>query len=102
MTTYLRTRRIVLRRFTTADADWLADLHGDPAVMRYIDVSPVPRQVVTGETLPVALVRHGFARLGLDRIVAMTMAVNLASRRVLEKADPDPDPHLARRLATAP
>ena len=33
-----------------------------------------------------ALVRHGFARLGLDRIVATTMAVNLASRRVLEKA----------------
>jgi RimJ/RimL family protein N-acetyltransferase len=150
VTTYLLTRRIVIRRFTKADADWLADLHGDPAVMRYLDVSPVPRQVSTEQTLPgylrgyreldpglghfaaigrrtgtplgwfalepasstgldggselgyrlvpavwgqglategaEAMVRHGFAWLGLDRIVATTMAVNLASRRVLEKA----------------
>ncbi len=33
-----------------------------------------------------ALVESGFARLGLDRIVATTMAVNAGSRRVLEKA----------------
>lgn len=33
-----------------------------------------------------ALVAAGFTRLGFDRIVATTMAVNRASRRVLQKA----------------
>jgi RimJ/RimL family protein N-acetyltransferase len=33
-----------------------------------------------------ALVESGFAELGLDRIVATTMAVNAGSRRVLERA----------------
>jgi RimJ/RimL family protein N-acetyltransferase len=32
-----------------------------------------------------ALIRHGFTRLGLTRIVANTMTVNTASRRVMEK-----------------
>jgi RimJ/RimL family protein N-acetyltransferase len=32
-----------------------------------------------------ALVRKGFAELGLDRVFASTMAANAASRRVLEK-----------------
>jgi len=33
-----------------------------------------------------ALVAHGFGELGFDRIYAEAMAVNLASRRVMEKA----------------
>jgi RimJ/RimL family protein N-acetyltransferase len=33
-----------------------------------------------------ALIRKGFTELGAQRVVAETMAVNLASRRVLEKA----------------
>lgn len=33
-----------------------------------------------------ALVGHGFARLGVERVTANTMAVNLASRRVMEKS----------------
>ncbi|RKT54939.1 GNAT family N-acetyltransferase [Saccharothrix australiensis] len=33
-----------------------------------------------------ALVRKGFAELGVERVWAQTMAVNTASRRVLEKA----------------
>ncbi|HEX6869618.1 MAG TPA: GNAT family N-acetyltransferase [Micromonosporaceae bacterium] len=33
-----------------------------------------------------ALIRNGFTELGVRRVVATTMAVNLASRRVLEKA----------------
>jgi RimJ/RimL family protein N-acetyltransferase len=33
-----------------------------------------------------ALIRKGFAELGVERVVAFTMAVNLASRRVMEKA----------------
>jgi RimJ/RimL family protein N-acetyltransferase len=34
----------------------------------------------------VALIRRGFTELGLRRVVATTMAVNIASRRVMEKA----------------
>jgi RimJ/RimL family protein N-acetyltransferase len=33
-----------------------------------------------------ALVRHGFTNLGVQRVIAHTLAENLASRRVLEKA----------------
>lgn len=33
-----------------------------------------------------ALVHHAFTELGVDRIVATTMTVNTASRRVMEKA----------------
>src|SRR5262245_20745192 len=144
---------MLLRRFAGTDLDWLAALHGDPRVMRYIDDGrPVPRSVVADETLPAvmheytelpddlgylaateepggrplgwfalrppssieldravsataelgyrlfpvpwgrgyategarALVRRAFTELGLDRVVATTMTVNVASRRVLE------------------
>jgi RimJ/RimL family protein N-acetyltransferase len=139
---------VILRRFTPADLDALAALHGDAEVMRHIDDGvPVPRAVVEQETLPRILreydelpdglgqfaaeapgfvgwfslrpaasigldpgdyelgyrllpscwgrglgtegarlfVRRAFD-LGLDRVVATTMTVNTASRRVLEKA----------------
>lgn len=50
---YLHTERLALRRFTTADVDDLAVLHGHPEVMRYIDDGrPVPRVVVEQEQLP--------------------------------------------------
>lgn len=140
---------MILRPFTAADADALAELHGDAAVMRYIDDGrPVAREVVERETLPgilreyevlpagqgqfVAeapdfigwfslrpaqspgldpadielgyrlrpavwgrghategarlLVRRAFTELDLPKVVATTMAVNVGSRRVLEKA----------------
>lgn len=49
----LETARLSLRPFTAADLDDLAALHGDPAVMRYIDdARPVLREVVAEETLP--------------------------------------------------
>ncbi len=155
MTTPLTTERMLLRRFSDTDRDWLAELHGDPAVMRYIDDGrPVCPAVVAAESLPAilhdyaelpdglgyfaateksggrpcgwfglrppsstgldraafataelgyrlfpavwgrgyategarALVRRAFTELGLDRVVATTMTVNVASRRVLEKA----------------
>jgi RimJ/RimL family protein N-acetyltransferase len=151
----LETSRMLLRSFDAADVDDLAALHGDPAVMRYIDDGrPVPRAVVAEETLPAilreyrqlpdgfgrfaavenaggaflgwfslrpastrglaeglaggielgyrlrpaawghgyategarALVDSAFADLGVDRVVATTMTVNVPSRRVLEKA----------------
>jgi RimJ/RimL family protein N-acetyltransferase len=140
---------VILRRFTAADAGALAALHGDAAVMRYIDDGrPVPGEVVERETLPAILreyavlpdgfgqfaaeapdfagwfslkpaasvgldpadvelgyrlrpavwgrglategagllLRRAFTELGVDRVVATTMTVNTASRRVLEKA----------------
>ncbi|MFI7675789.1 GNAT family N-acetyltransferase [Actinophytocola sp. NPDC049390] len=107
---------MILRRFTAADADPLARLHGDPAVMRYVD-PPESRAVVESSTLPATstgldpgdvelgyrllpsywgrglattgarlLVRRAFAELDVPKVVATTMAVNTDSRRVLEKA----------------
>jgi RimJ/RimL family protein N-acetyltransferase len=49
----LLTPRLELRRLTGADLDWLTALHGDPAVMRYIDDGVgVPAEVVASQTLP--------------------------------------------------
>lgn len=145
----LETERLVLRRFTPADAEALFDLDNDHGVMRFITGGrPTPREEIRDETLPRflgyherfesfgfwaavekpsggflgwfefrppdsggpgeielgyrlrraawgrgyategsrALIRKGFTELGVRRVVATTMAVNLASRRVLEKA----------------
>jgi RimJ/RimL family protein N-acetyltransferase len=149
MRVLLHTERLILRRFTEADADDLLDLHGDPEVMRFLTGGrPTPREKILSETLPRylsyggpfgafgvwaavenptggfigwflfrppedagpgdvelgyrlrrsawgkgyategsrALVHKGFAELGVRRVVAQTMAVNQASRRVMEKA----------------
>ncbi|MBA2618292.1 MAG: GNAT family N-acetyltransferase [Rubrobacter sp.] len=149
MRVLLETERLVLRRFTEADADNLFDLDGDSEVMRFLTGGkPTPRDVILNETLPRflrayerfegfgvwaaierssgeflgwfefyppdgrgpeeaelgyrlrrsawgkgyategsrALIRKGFAELGVRRVVAETMAVNAASRRVMEKA----------------
>jgi RimJ/RimL family protein N-acetyltransferase len=145
---FLRTKRMVLRRFTAGDLDNLVELDSDPAVMRYLtNGRPTPYEVVRDQVLPRilaergrssrhgrwaavdgtgtflgwfslarpdhsdldqaglgyrlrrsawgqglategarALVRTAFGELGLQRVFATTMAVNLASRRVLEKA----------------
>ena len=149
MQVYLRTNRLLLRRFTEADADNLFDLDADPEVMRLLTGGkPTPREAIEREVLPAllrdyerfagfgrwaaverstggfvgwfalrppdggdgeevelgyrlrqsawgkgyategshALVDKGFSELGVQRIYAETMAVNTASRRVLEKA----------------
>ena len=142
MDAFLETDRLILRRFSDADADHLVDLHNDPEVMRYLTGGePVSREEIeqefgarfagdgywaaiereTGEFLgwfalhPTedrdpdafelgyrlrrtawgkgyategsrALIRKGFLELGMGRVWAQTMAVNLASRRVMEKS----------------
>jgi RimJ/RimL family protein N-acetyltransferase len=149
MQMFLETERLLLRRFTEADADNLVALDADPEVMRLLTGGrPTPREVVEHELLPSllqayerfpsfgtwaaleratgefvgwfaldppdggkgdevelgyrlrksawgkgyategsrALVDKAFAELGVQRIYAETMAVNTASRRVLEKA----------------
>ena len=53
MYVYLETDRLLLRRFTAADADELVALDGDPAVMRYLTGGiPTPRDVIENEILP--------------------------------------------------
>jgi RimJ/RimL family protein N-acetyltransferase len=50
---FLQTARLRLRRFTTADADYLVAVDGDPEVMRYLtNGKPTPREVVESEVLP--------------------------------------------------
>jgi RimJ/RimL family protein N-acetyltransferase len=149
MQIFLVTDRLVLRRFTIADADNLVSLDADPEVMRFITGGiPTSRTEILDEVLPAflgyyqryegygfwaaieketgeflgwfhfrpragaapgevelgyrlrksawgkgyategsrALIRAGFTQFGVRRVVAETMAVNLASRRVMEKA----------------
>ncbi len=56
MEVFLETERMILRRFTTDDADLLFELDNDPDVMRYHSPGvPVPREEIVGETLPAFL-----------------------------------------------
>lgn len=53
------TDRLLLRRFTEADLDVLAELDGDPEVRRYLaDGKPLSRDVVRREVLPAILARY--------------------------------------------
>jgi len=149
MQVFLETDRLVLRRFTSADADNLVNLDADPEVMRFVTGGmPTSREEIQNEVLPAflgyyqryegygfwaaierttgeflgwfhfrprqdsppgqvelgyrlcksawgkgyategsrALIRKGFTEFGVQRVVAEAMAVNIASRRVMEKA----------------
>ena len=149
MQVFLETDRLVLRRFTAADADNLVDLDADPDVMRFITGGiATSREEIQNEVLPAflayyqryegygfwaaiekatgeflgwfhfrprpdaapgqvelgyrlrksawgrgyategsrALIRRGFTESGVQRVTAEAMAVNQASRRVMEKA----------------
>lgn len=49
----LETERLILRRFTAADVDFLFALDNDPEVMRYINGGiPTPREVIETQILP--------------------------------------------------
>jgi RimJ/RimL family protein N-acetyltransferase len=61
---------LILRRFTAADVGALATLHGDAAVMRYID-DPVPHSVVANETLPAILREYAELPAGFGQFAAM-------------------------------
>lgn len=150
MEIHLETERLILRRFTPADADDLVELDGDPEVMHYITGGRrTPREEIVEEVLPAflayyaksegygfwaaiekasgdfigwfhlrppreggfhdepelgyrlrrdawgqgyategsqALIQKAFDELGVRRVFAQSMAVNVASRRVMEKA----------------
>ena len=153
MDVFCETDRLLLRRFTDADADELESLDADPAVMRFLNGGrPTPRDKIRLEVLPRflsyydrfpglgvwaalerstgefigwfalspreggppegaepgvyelgyrlrreawgkgyategsrALIRKGFHDYGVRRVIAQTMTVNTASRRVMEK-----------------
>jgi RimJ/RimL family protein N-acetyltransferase len=149
MQVFLETDRLVLRRFTMADAASLVSLDADPDVMRFVTGGiPTSLEEIENEFLPAflgyyqryegfgfwaaiekatgeflgwfhfrphadaapgevelgyrlrksawgkgyategsrALIRKGFTEFGVRRVVAEAMAVNQASRRVMEKA----------------
>ncbi len=146
---FLATERLVLRRFTEADADLLVELDSDPAVMHFVTGGrPTPRREIEEDVLPhflayyekfegygfwaavekstgaflgwfhfrptkdapldepelgyrlrqaawgrgyategaKALIDAGFMEHGVRRVVADTMVVHVASRRVMEKS----------------
>ncbi|GAB1516569.1 GNAT family N-acetyltransferase [Actinophytocola sp. KF-1] len=60
---------MILRRFTAADVELLASLHGDPAVMRYID-APESRAVVESSTLPAILREYDELPAGMGQFAA--------------------------------
>ena len=55
-TEWLRTDRLGLRRFTTADLDWLAELYADPDVTRYL--GGVKSRAQTEEHLNTRILRY--------------------------------------------
>ncbi|MDQ3989568.1 MAG: GNAT family N-acetyltransferase [Actinomycetota bacterium] len=56
MHVFLRTDRMVLRRFTADDVDLLVELDSDPEVMQYITGGrPTPREEVERDVLPAFL-----------------------------------------------
>jgi RimJ/RimL family protein N-acetyltransferase len=64
----METERLRLRRFTLDDAAALADLHGDPRVMRYIDDGkPVARELTVGNVLPAILDQYVRLPAGLGK-----------------------------------
>jgi RimJ/RimL family protein N-acetyltransferase len=65
------TGRLHLRRFTPADLDDLAALHGDPEVMRYIDATPAPRAAVAERTLPEIFTEYERLPEGLGRFAVL-------------------------------
>ncbi len=59
MDVFLETERLILRRFTPADADLLVELDADPEVMLHINGGrPTPRSEVENEILPAFLAYH--------------------------------------------
>lgn len=77
MTNWTETPRLRLRPFTPDDADALAELHGDPEVMRFIDDGqPVPREVVENSTLPGFLAEYRELPRGQGCFVAEEIATD--------------------------
>jgi RimJ/RimL family protein N-acetyltransferase len=116
----IETERLVLRRWTDADREPFAALNADPEVMEFKDgagfigftglnpvtfASPVQGEIEVGWRLARsawgqgfaseaarAAVAYGFGTAGLAGIMSMTAAVNVRSRRVMERIGMRYDP----------
>ena len=84
----LETERIVLRRFTEADAEPLAALYGDPRVMRFITLQPPSLATVESEILPGDLREYRELADGLGSFAAIEKATGqMAGRFSLRPAN---------------
>jgi RimJ/RimL family protein N-acetyltransferase len=81
MTISLRTPRLVLREWRDGDAAAFAEMSADPAVMQGYATEAAR-----------AAIDDGFARLGVNEIVAFTVPANRASRKVMERLGMVHDP----------
>jgi len=81
MQVFLETARLELRRFTHDDVENLVEL--DKLGYRLRRSAWGKGYATEGSR---ALIQRGFTELGVERVVASTMVVNIASRRVMEKA----------------
>ena len=83
----LETERLVLRRFTQADAGPLAALYGDPRVMRFITPQPLSPAEVESKILPVYLHEYRDLTDGLGSFAAIeTTTGQMAGRFSLKPA----------------
>jgi len=67
----LETERMLLRRFTEADAGLLAALYGDPRVTRFITLQPPSLTEVESKILPVYLREYRELADGLGSFAAI-------------------------------
>jgi RimJ/RimL family protein N-acetyltransferase len=77
----LETERILLRRFTKADAGSLAALYGDPRVMRFIAPQPLSPAEVETNVLPEYLREYRELADGLGSFAAMEKETGLLAGR---------------------
>jgi len=83
----LETERMLLRRFTEADAGLLAALYGDPRVMRFITVQPPSPAQVEAEILPAYVREYRELAEGLGSFAAIEKATGqMAGRFSLKPA----------------
>jgi RimJ/RimL family protein N-acetyltransferase len=84
----VKTERMLLRRFTEADAGPLAALYGDPRVMRFIAPQPPSRAEVESTILPAYLREYQELADGLGSFAAIEKATGqLAGRFSLRPAN---------------
>jgi RimJ/RimL family protein N-acetyltransferase len=84
----VETERMLLRRFTEADAGPLAALYGDPRVMRFITVQPLSRAEVESTILPAYLREYRELDDGLGSFAAIERETGqMAGRLSLKPAN---------------
>ena len=84
----VETERMLLRRFTEADAGLLAALYGDPRVMRFITLQPPSLAEVEAKILPAYLREYRELADGLGSFAAIEKATGqMAGRFSLKPAN---------------